>query len=438
MKFLIVDDEAVSRQILIKTLSEFAECESTENGTRALEVYKKGWEKWAPFDLITLDVKLPDMDGKKVLQTIRDLENEKKVPKDKRVKILMTSAHADKETILACAQMGCDDYISKPFDREILIKKIRKVGLPVSISNEEVKERPNSKETGTEDSKNLSEGDKKILKESIQRIVHRFKTGKIELPVLPKIVGDVRKVMTNPDSTIDDLSKAIEKDAVISIRIIAASNSPFYRGTEKITTVDKAIMRLGFKETGSIVNAIANKNLYESKDKSIQILMEKLWLHSLASAYGAKILASRLQRENQDLYFLMGLTHDIGMILLLKQLEGGFFQGDTSKIKFIYPLIQRIHSDFGGAIIKRWGFSGNFIKVILQHEGPNFSPNTDKDILIINLAKNLAHHSGYSLFDFKVDLEQLDAARLLELDTEALNDICTSIKENVKGASDVI
>ena len=438
MKFLIVDDEAVSRQILIKTLSEFAECESAENGIQALETYKKGWENWAPFDLISLDINLPELDGKEVLQTIRDLENEKKVPKDKRVKILMTSASADKETILACAQMGCDDYISKPFDRETLLKKIRKVGLSISIPDEKVKEHPISKETGTKGSKNLSERDKKVLKESIQRIIHRFKTGKIELPVLPKIIDDVRKVMTNPDSTIDDLSKTIEKDAVISIRIVAAANSPFYRGTEKITTVDKAIMRLGFRETGSIVNAIANKNLYDSKDKSIQILMEKLWLHSLASAYGAKILAYKLQLDNPELYFLMGLTHDIGMILLLKQLEGGFFEGDTSKIKFIYPLIQRIHSDFGGAIIKRWGFSANFIKVILQHEGPNFSPDTDKDILIINLAMNLAHHSGYSLFDFEVDLEQLDATRFLELDTEALNEICISIKENVTGASDVI
>ncbi len=229
--------------------------------------------------------------------------------------------------------------------------------------------------------------------------------------------------MISPNSTIEDLARVVEKDAVISIRIIAGANSPFYRGTEKITTVDKAIMRLGFKETGSIVNAIANKNLYESNDKNLRRLMEKLWLHSLASAYGAKILARKLQLDNPDAFFLMGLTHDIGMTLLFKHLEGGFFRDDTSKIKDIYPLIQRIHSDFGAAIIKRWGFPDNFARVILQHEGPQFTDDTEKDTLIVNLAKYLAYKLGYGLFDLEVDLSQLDATKILDLDPDSFDDI---------------
>ena len=435
MKILIVDDEPVSRQVLIKMLSDIAECESAENGMQALAAYKKGWEDWAPFDLMTLDIRMPEMDGKKVLQAIRAMENEKKVPKDKRIKILMTSSHTDKETIISCAQMGCDDYISKPFDRETLLKKIRKVGIALYQQDEKGAEAPSER---GEPSQGISEGDKRILKESIQRIVHRFKSGKIELPVLPKIIDDVRKVMQAPDSTIEDLAKVVEKDAVISIRLIAGANSPFYRGTEKIATVDKAIMRLGFRETGSIVNAIANKNLYETKDKTLRKLMEKLWLHSLASAYGARILARKLKLDNPEVFFLMGLTHDIGMIFLFKHFEGGIFANDTSKIKDIYPLIERIHSDFGAAIIKRWGFSENFVKVIHQHEGPQFSGDTEKDILIVNLAKNLAYKLGYGLFDLDIDLSQLDATRLLSLDPESFDDICAEIKDNIIGTSDVI
>ncbi len=438
MKILVVDDEPVSRQYLMKILSEFAECESVPNGMQALTAYKKGWEDWAPFDLMTLDVAMPDMDGKKVLQAVRSLENEKKVPKDKKIKILVTSAHADKETIISCAQMGCDDYISKPFDRETILKKINRLGIAIFQQDEKEAEGPASGENREGTRQGISEEDKRKLKENIQRIVHRFRTGKIELPVLPKIVDDVRKVMISPNSTIEDLARVVEKDAVISIRIIAGANSPFYRGTEKIATVDKAIMRLGFKETGSIVNAIANKNLYESNNKNLRRLMEKLWLHSLASAYGAKILARKLHLDNPDTFFLMGLTHDIGMTLLFKHLEGGFFRDDTSKIKDIYPLIQRIHSDFGAAIIKRWGFPDNFARVILQHEGPQFSDDTEKDTLIVNLAKYLAYKLGYGLFDLEVDLSQLDATRLLNLDPDSFDDICAEIKENIIETSEVI
>jgi HD-like signal output (HDOD) protein/FixJ family two-component response regulator len=438
MKFLIVDDDAVSRQILIKMLSEYAECEPAKNGVEALSIYKKGWEDWAPFDLLTLDISMPEMDGKKVLQTIRAIETEKKVPRDKKAKILMSSGQKDRDTILACVQMGCDDYISKPFDKEIILKKIRKFGIPLPVQDANVTEQHVQKDPVSEARNVISESDKKKLKESIQRIVHKFKTGNIELPVLPQIIDDVRKVMINQNSTIDDLAKAIENDSVISIRIIAGANSPFYRGSEKITTLEKAILRLGFRETGSIVNAITNKNLYDTKDPVLQSLMERQWMHSLASAYGSKIIAQRLQMGMADYLFLLGLTHDIGMVLLLRYLDSSFFDGDSSKINEIYPVAQKIHVEFGAAIVKRWGFSDDFIKIILMHEGPGFNADTPKEVLIVNLAFNLAYRLGYGIFNIEPDLAQLEATRLLRISPDSFDEICNEIKENLIGASDVL
>lgn len=437
MKFLIVDDDAVSRQILIKMLSEYAECVTAQNGVEALSIYKKGWEDWAPFDLITLEIAMPEMDGKKVLQTIRAIENEKKVPKDKRVKILMSSSQKDRETIIACVQMGCDDYISKPIEKEIILKKIRKFGIPLPVQETNAAEQPVQKDTLPEERNTTSEADKKKLKESIQRIVHRFKTGNVELPVLPQIIDDVRKVMTNQNSTIDDLARAIEKDSVISIRIIAGANSPFYRGSEKIATLEKAIMRLGFRETGSIVNAITNKNLYDTKDPVLQSLMKRQWMHSLASACGAKVIAQRLQMDKADYLFLLGLTHDIGMVLLLRYLDSSFFEGDASKINEIYPVAKKVHAEFGAAIVKRWGFSDDFIRVILMHEGPGFNPDTPKEVLVVNLALNLAYRLGHGIFNIEPDLAQLDSTKLLKINPDSFDAICNEIKENVIGSSDV-
>lgn len=438
MKFLIVDDDPVSREILIKILSEYAECEPAKNGVEALSIYKKGFEDWAPFDLITLDISMPEMDGKKVLQTIRAIENEKRVPKDKRVKILISSAQKDRETIISCVQMGCDDYISKPFDREIILKKLHKLG--ISIPGEDTKvamDVPVQKAALPEARHAITEEDKKKLKDSIQRIVHRFKTGNIELPVLPQIIDDVRKVMLSPNSTIDDLAKVIEKDSVISIRIIAGANSPFYRGAEKITTLDKAIMRLGFRETGSIINAITNKNLYDTKDPVLQSLMQRQWMHSLASAYAAKGIAQRLQLDKADYLFLLGLTHDIGMVLLLRHLDSSFFDRDASKINEIYPVAQKVHAEFGAAIVKRWGFSDDFIRIIFLHDGQGFNANTPKEALIVNLAFNMAYRLGYGIFNIEPDLAQLDSTRLLRIDPDSFDEILNEIKENITGASDI-
>ena len=131
MKTLVVDDELVSRKKMQKIMENFGECEAVESGSAAIATFKKALESWMPFDLITLDVLMPKMDGTEVLYTIREIEKEKKIPGEKQVKILMVTSHSDKDTIITSIQAGCDDYIVKPFDREVIIKKLEKLGFRV-------------------------------------------------------------------------------------------------------------------------------------------------------------------------------------------------------------------------------------------------------------------------------------------------------------------
>jgi two-component system chemotaxis response regulator CheY len=128
MKALVVDDELVSRKKLQKIMESLGECEAVESGSAAIAAFQKALENGMPFDLITLDVLMPKMDGTEVLYTIREIEKEKKIPKEKQVKILMVTSHSDKDTFITSIQAGCDDYIVKPFDREVIINKLEKIG----------------------------------------------------------------------------------------------------------------------------------------------------------------------------------------------------------------------------------------------------------------------------------------------------------------------
>lgn len=73
--------------------------------------------------------------------------------------------------------------------------------------------------------------------------------------------------------------------------------------------------------TQSIVSAIANKSLYQAKSKEFQNLMERLWSHSLATAYGSKALAKRVGIPDEEKMFFMGLVHDIGKALLIRAID---------------------------------------------------------------------------------------------------------------------
>ena len=129
MKILVVDDELVSRKTLQKIMSSFGECEEVENGKVAIKAFEQAWENHTPFDLIALDVGMPEMDGTEVLNRIRELENKKEIPLEKRVKIFIVTAHSDEDTVTTSLKAGCDDYIVKPFSKEIVLAKLKKHGL---------------------------------------------------------------------------------------------------------------------------------------------------------------------------------------------------------------------------------------------------------------------------------------------------------------------
>ena len=132
MKTLIVDDQIVSRMKIQKIMEGFCEIDAVDCGQAAIDAYKKSLEIKTPYNLITLDVSMPDLDGREVLKTIRDLETNHQIDKDQQVKILMITSSSDKETVLSSIQAGCDDYLVKPLNREAISHKLKKFGLILS------------------------------------------------------------------------------------------------------------------------------------------------------------------------------------------------------------------------------------------------------------------------------------------------------------------
>jgi len=131
MKVLVVDDELVSRKKMEKIMTAFGQCVAVENGADALKAVEEGIGKGEPFDLITLDVSMPEMDGTEVMYEIRVIEEQKNIPKENRSKVLMVTGQSDKDTVITCVQAGCDGYVVKPFDSAIMAEKIKQIGIIV-------------------------------------------------------------------------------------------------------------------------------------------------------------------------------------------------------------------------------------------------------------------------------------------------------------------
>ena len=265
------------------------------------------------------------------------------------------------------------------------------------------------------------------IKEIFTKIIHDFTAGKITPPVMPAVVREVQSVIKRTSSTADDVAAVIERDPVISLRLISVANSPVYRGIQEIRSLKEAIPRMGLKETLNVIIAISNKSLYTTDRVQFRILMDKLWVHSLACAYSSKLIAERLKFEDSEKFFLMGLVHDIGKSLLLKAFT------DISELKdldidVIQANIQQGHLSIGGVLLKRWGFDEIFIKVVTLHEAHELTPDTEKEILVIHLANLLARTIGYSLLDDEIDFNEVDSAKFLKIDADALAQIAEEVK----------
>lgn len=122
MKSLVVDDDFVSRKILQTILSNYGECHVAVDGKEALEAVNQSLFEDASYDVICLDIMMPELDGQAVLKRIREMEEENGIFGSDCSKIIMTTALDDSENIKQAFREQCESYLIKPISKEKLLK----------------------------------------------------------------------------------------------------------------------------------------------------------------------------------------------------------------------------------------------------------------------------------------------------------------------------
>lgn len=132
MKGLIAEDDFTSRRILKNILDAYGRNDTVINGEEAVEMFKMAWEEGDRYDLVCLDINMPQMDGHTALKKIREYEELMELPEDKRVKIIMTTSLDDFENINTAFKEQCEGYIIKPVER----KKIEEILEELELINQ--------------------------------------------------------------------------------------------------------------------------------------------------------------------------------------------------------------------------------------------------------------------------------------------------------------
>ena len=128
MKTLIVEDDFTCGLLLQEILKKFGPAHVAINGKDAVEAVRKALEAGEPYQLITMDVMMPEMDGQAALKEIRSLEEARGLAPVEGAKVIMTTTMDDSKNILGAFKSLCDAYLIKPVDKEKLLGYLRGFG----------------------------------------------------------------------------------------------------------------------------------------------------------------------------------------------------------------------------------------------------------------------------------------------------------------------
>lgn len=119
MKTLIVEDDFASRLFLKKIADLFGEADTVINGLEAVSAFKLAWEDNSPYDIVFMDIMMPEMDGNEAIQMIRQYEKDIGVNELDQVTIVMTTAYGDPQNVFKAYKEGMvANYLTKPINKK--------------------------------------------------------------------------------------------------------------------------------------------------------------------------------------------------------------------------------------------------------------------------------------------------------------------------------
>ena len=220
-----------------------------------------------------------------------------------------------------------------------------------------------------------------------------------KLGTLPAIVHRIFQVMDDPSSTAIQIGRIINEDPALTARLLKLVNSPFYGFVSKVDTVPRAIALIGHRELRSVVLATSAIKAFEGIPADL-VDMEAFWKRSLNTAVVARVLAAFRREKEIERFFIVGLLHDIGSLLLYLQQPEQQAQAIVQSHADNSPLWQAEkavfgfdHAEVGGALLKKWNLPPLLCQAVRFHLYPDQAPESDQSAAwLVHLAWQIVRH----------------------------------------------
>jgi len=217
------------------------------------------------------------------------------------------------------------------------------------------------------------------------------------LPTLPVVYYELVQVVDRPNSHIDDISEVIRKDPGLVSRILRIANSSFYGFASEIDTLEAAVQLIGLREIQDLVLVTSVIRAFEGVPPRLADV-HSFWKHSVACAIASALLAEQRNLPEPDRFFVGGLLHDIGHMVMflnapeesrqiLDQCEASCQVSSRVEIE----VLGFDHALLAGELISLWKLPAFLVEVVRCHHNPSATKMGLRDAFIVHYADFIAH-----------------------------------------------
>lgn len=221
--------------------------------------------------------------------------------------------------------------------------------------------------------------------------------GVIKVASLPTIFVKLDEAINSPRSTNKDFARIISEDTALSARLLRIANSALYNFPSKIDTVTHAITVLGISQLRDLVLACSVIKMFESVPEEL-VSMESFWRHSIGCGIAARVLAATRREANVERFFVTGLLHDIGRLILFLEMSKEMVEVMAERqksnellFKLEHEMLGFDHAKLGGLLLKAWQLPERLEEAVTFHHQPHRAKKFPADAAIIHIADILAN-----------------------------------------------
>ena len=211
------------------------------------------------------------------------------------------------------------------------------------------------------------------------------------MPAFPKSVQKILELTRDVNCSPKELVQVIDKDPVVTVKILRVVNSPYYSLAKQVTSIGHAVMYMGFNGVKNLALSVAAIGMLP-KENAAGFDVQQYLLHSLATAGIAKQLALRVDDADPTDCFIAGLLHDFGKVVFAQFMPEEFrkalelSQSNGSSLHLaLREVVGADHAVVGAMLVEKWRFAAPLVETIRHQYG---AERKDSDMIACVFAAN--------------------------------------------------